>query len=534
MEAADYIPRTAFFDHQARAFAASRRKFNFALFMDPGTGKSKVVIDTAAYLYRANVINGFVILAPDSVDAQWLEQEIPKHLPHNIRTRIAGWESKGVRARRLCTELATRPVANTLAILAMNHDALATKSGRTLLKQFLTTYRALLCVDEAHAIKTPRAMRTRWAISLGKLARVRRILTGTPVTKTPFDLFAQFRFLDERIIGFDSFLAFKHQYGDWTKEYVHRFDPKQQKTVLQEYETLAGFKNLPQLYARIDRYIFRQRKEDCLDLPPKIYSIIPVSLSAAQLALYTQIKEGGVLLLDKAARGERITALDLESLSVDGDEESELLQRLQDPTMRLTAQIKLVTLIRCRQIVGGFLITDARETLCIDGSPVKCPRLRAALAWLDGALQGEGKIIVWARFRAEMQALQLLMAHDNVETALINSGTSQAARKTAIARFKDRRDDLRVLITHEQSMGVGMDFNMCSSMLFYSGSYSYYQRAQAEDRAHRIGQRGTVSITDLHAKEVEIDRTMADARAKAQGFKDDFMRWTAQDLQTRL
>jgi SNF2 family DNA or RNA helicase len=534
MEAADYIPRTAFFAHQARAFIASRGKFNFALFMDPGTGKSKVIIDTAAYLYRREVINGFIILAPDSVDAQWLEQEIPKHLPHNIRTRMAGWDSHSTRAKRLCTELAKRPVAHTLAVLAMNHEALATKSGRAVLKQFLSTYRTLFCIDEAHAIKTPKAMRTRWAIILGRLAKVRRILTGTPITKTPFDLFAQFRFLDERIIGYDSFLAFKHQYGDWTKEYVQRFDPRQHKMVLQEYETLAGFKNLEQLYARIDRYIFRQRKEECLDLPPKMYSIMPVPLSAAQAALYEQIKDGGVLLLEKAARGEEITAVDLAALSATDDVETELLERLQDPKMRLTAQIKLVTLTRCRQVVGGFLITDDRETLCIDGTPAKCPRLRAALAWLDGALQGEGKIIIWARFRAEMQALHLLIAQADIDAVLINSGTTQAARRSAIARFKDRADPLRVMITHEQSMGVGMDFNMCSSMLFYSCSHSYYQRAQAEDRAHRIGQRGTVSITDLHAAEVEIDRTMAAARRAAQGFKDDFMQWTVNDLRTRL
>lgn len=533
-----YEPRTAPFAHQKLAFAKSARKRFFALFMDPGTGKSKVIVDTAAYLFQHNKITGLLIYAPNDVDDQWITQEIPRHMPSSIKCRAVCWDANSVKARRLSLELATHPLPQRLAVLAINHEALTTKRGREVVERFLKTYITLFCIDEAHGIKTPTAARSRWACRLGVKAYARRILTGTPITKTPFDLFGEFKFLDDRIIGFDSFLAFKHEYAAWTTEYVRRVDKRTKRSVLQPYETLQGYKNLDKLYARIDPFIFRQNKEDCLDLPPKMLSVVTVQLSPAQRALYDAVKEGGITLLQRAKRGEPITPLDVAQFAA-GDEdegraERELLERIQNPEGRLTAQIKLVTLLRCRQIVGGYVTTDEREIKCIDGDASKNPRMRAALTWLEAASQGRGKLMVWARFTPELRALHALITEAGYECCLINGDSKAAQRKRDIAAFKDRSSSLRVMATHEQSMGVGMDFNMVSDMLFYSCSYSYYQRSQAEDRAHRIGQTGTVTITDLFARDVAIDRTMANARAQAEGFKTSFMHWGAEQLEEAL
>jgi SNF2 family DNA or RNA helicase len=498
--------------------------------MDPGTGKSKLIIDTAAYLYEHDKINALLIAAPNSVDEQWCDQEIPRHLPPRIARRVVCWDSGSMRARRLARELSSHPLPNRLTVLAINHEAFATKGGREVVAHFLRRYRTLFVVDEAHAIKTHTAQRTRHIIRLGKDAPVRRTLTGTPITKNPLDLFSQFEFLDERIIGFGSFIAFSHEYADFTTEWVQRYNPRTQESVPQSYEVLQGFKNLDQLYTRLDPYIFRQSKADCLDLPPKMYSILPVPLSPAQLALYTKVKEDAIVLLSRVEQGEPLTSIEINSLALDDADdagvERELVDRLQDSVGRLTAKIKLVALLRARQIVGGYVKTDAGEVLCIDGTPNNNPRLRAAMTWLDGVLQSNnGKIIIWARFRPELEAINQAILSRGEQCLLIYGGVNNTIRREGIKAFKDRSNPLRIMVTHEQSMGVGMDFNMASDMLFYSCSHSYYQRAQAEDRAHRIGQLGTVTITDLHARDVEIDRSMAEARAQAEAFKTDFMQW---------
>lgn len=523
-----YQPHTRPFAHQAKAFNASAKKVFYALMMDPGTGKSKVVIDTTAFLYQRNKITGLLIVAPNDVDEQWIDQEIPRHLPPHIHVRAQCWNAHSQRARRLCTELATRPLPNRLHVLAMNHEAFATHAGREVAIRFLRTYRSLFCLDEAHAIKSHKAVRTRWMTKIGKGAVARRALSGTPITKVPFDLFSIFGFLHEEIIGFDSFIAFKHEYADWVKEWTHRFNPRTKQKELASYESIVGYKNLDKLYARLDPYIFRQLKEDCTDLPPKMYSILPVHLSEAQLQLYQKVQTEGILLLEKVKAGQPVTPLDLQSFYAQDDGlERDLLDRLMGDEGRITSLIKLVTMLRCRQIVGGYITTDAGEVLCIDGEPSKCTRMQAMRTWVSNTLESApGKIIIWARFRAELKGIAQLIREELKEDCALIYGESKPAQKRAdIQRFKDRSNPLRILVTHEQSMGVGMDFNMASDMLFYSSSHSYYQRAQAEDRAHRIGQKGTVTITDLHAKEVEIDREMAEARATAESFKTQFMTW---------
>lgn len=522
-----YTPHTMPFLHQARAYHASATKRDFALMMDPGTGKSKVVIDTAARFYLRKVITGLLIVAPNDVDEQWIDQEIPRHMPPQINVRAQVWNAGNARSRRLCAELASRPLPQRLAVLAMNHEAFATNAGREVAQNFLRTYKTLFALDEAHAIKSPKAQRSRWMKRIGANAIARRILTGTPITKVPFDLFMLFAFLDERIIGFDSFLAFKHEYADWVTEWIHQFNPRTQKKVKHAYESIVGYKNLDLLYGRLDPYIFRQLKEDCLDLPPKMYSILPVHLSPAQLDLYNKVREESIVLLDKVAAGEPISPIDLERFyAQDEGLERELVDRLLSSEGRITAQIKLVTLLRCRQIVGGFITSDEGLVHCVDGEIGKCSRMQAAMTWLTSTLEsGQGKLMIWARFRAELEGIASLVRAAGHDCTLIYGKSKPVQKRTDIQRFKDRENPLRIMITHEQSMGVGMDFNMTSDMLFYSGSHSYYQRDQAENRAHRIGQRGTVTITDLHAKEVEIDREMADARATAESFKDQFMRF---------
>ncbi len=216
-----YVPVLPHFPQQHAALTRSLSKRNFALFMEQGTGKTKVIIDTVAIHYDAKHIEGLLIAAPIDVHEQWILEQIPTHMPHHIKLRARIWNSGNARSVRECNELVQKPLNGVLSVLSMNHEAFATAKGVRLAVSFLKRYKSLLAIDESDlAIKTPKAVRTKALVHrVSPHAFMRRIMTGTPA-ENPFDLYAQFNFLDERIIDQESFLTFKHRYAKWTKNYA--------------------------------------------------------------------------------------------------------------------------------------------------------------------------------------------------------------------------------------------------------------------------------------------------------------------------
>lgn len=526
-------PRVAPFIHQWDALEKGGNKFAFGFLMDPGTGKTKVTIDNATWLYGRDVINALLVAAPGDVPEQWASEQLPLYWSKVKRAdelRCAVWRASSTRARRECDALIDKPIANTFPVLAMNHEAFATKPGKTLAKRFLQAYKCLFALDESDAFKTPKALRTRAVRELAPLAVVRRILTGT-VADTPFDLFAQFGFLDERILGFDSFIAFKKHYGVFSVEYVKVKDPKTGQMQLRSYDSLQHYQRLEELYARIDKYCYRITKEECTDLPPKLYSTIPTHLSPAQRALYDQIKEQGIALMKRAEAGEPIEVHDLALL---GDDE--LLEALQSAPNRLTATIALVVLLRLQQCVGGFVTDDRGVVRAIDGDPIKTPRIADTVEKALSIVKSGAKCIIWAEFRAELEALHKAvdLADGNLDrfSVLVHGGVTGKPRTDAFNAFKDPKNRVRTLIAHPRTAGVGMNFAVATSVLYYSNGYSYRKRKQSEDRVHRIGQTGTVNIYDLRTAEVPIDDRIAKVHAAKKDLATAIMTWKAEDLRT--
>jgi SNF2 family DNA or RNA helicase len=515
------------FPQQAEALARSLTKRYFALFMEQGTGKTKVILDTACLHFLRGNISGLLVVAPNDVHEQWIIEQIPEHVPDIVKIRACVWRTSSERHVREAYTLVQKPLPNRLSVLAINHEALSIKKGRDIAKAFCRAYKTLLVIDESDlAIVTPRAERTKALVhQIGPLAAMRRIMTGTPA-EDPFELYAPFNFLHPDIHGFSDYFEFKHHYADFETNHVRAKHGKLAGKLI-KYETFKNHKNVDELHAKLAPYIYRVRKADCLNLPPKIYSTRIVSLTKAQRAIYDELKEQGIVLI-KQANGRR-ESLDVQAL--EEVEEDDLIERLSSKSHRTTAALKLTLLLRLQQCVGGFLTDDEGTTRAIDSTPN--PRQEALLQIVRNALAGDAKILIWACFRAEMQHLRTLLTQTfpDVLTEAVHGGThSRTAKQDMIAAFKDPSHRLSILISHEKSLGVGMNFTSAQTVIFYTSGASGRSRVQAEDRCHRIGQRGAVNIYDFNAQAVPIDARLREFRQGKLDFNATVMGWTVDQL----
>ena len=265
------------FAHQIEALKRSVDKENYAYFMEMGTGKSKVLIDNMSMLYDKGRIDGVLIIAPKGVYRNWLSEELPLHLPDHIEKTIVLWKAaiSKTQQKRLNTLFETN---EDLHILLMNVESLSTKKGVDFATRFLISHKTLLAIDESTTIKNPKAKRTRNIIELSKDAKYRRILTGSPVTKSPLDLFSQCYFLDPHLLGFFSFYAYRSRYAHMRRVVISG----------REINLVASYQRLDELEQKIKPFSYRILKEDCLDLPPKVWTKRFITLTSEQKKVYEQ------------------------------------------------------------------------------------------------------------------------------------------------------------------------------------------------------------------------------------------------------
>jgi SNF2 family DNA or RNA helicase len=281
--------KTQPFQHQLQALGCSWDKTNFAYFMEMGTGKSKVLIDNIAMLYDAGKINAAVIIAPKGVYRNWERLEIPAHLPEHINTRITTWVAPSSRKKEDQQKLdQLSKTFDGLDIFLMNIEALAHLPSVQFLDRYLLGTKSLMAIDESTTIKSPTAKRTKNILKVCKLAEYRRILTGSPVTKNPLDLYSQCQFLDEDLLGFSSYYAYKARYAIEVKRH----------TSTHAFPHIVGFRNLDELSAKLGTFSFRVLKEDCLDLPSKIYSPRYVEMTKEQEKAYNDLSTFAITQLE--------------------------------------------------------------------------------------------------------------------------------------------------------------------------------------------------------------------------------------------
>ena len=447
-----YTFKTTPYKHQQEVFDTSCEENYYALLMEMGTGKSKVAIDTMGYLFEKKEINTALVIAPKGVYDNWFQKEIPVHLPERIKTLIVRWQPNFTKKfTEDITKLALREESDdSLHILVMNIEALSTKKGAASALRYLELNPDnMVIVDESTTIKNRAAKRTKTVIDLGRAAKYRRILTGSPITKSPMDLFSQCAFLSSKALGFSNYYAFQSRYAVLQKRTMgHR-----------SFQKLVGYRRLDELSEKLETFSARILKRDCLDLPDKIYMSRVVELSDEQVSVYNQMKE---LALAQVTNGELAT----------------------------TASI-LTQLMRLQQIVCGHLRTDDGEI-----QELKNSRLSALM---EIAEEVQGKAIIWATWTHDIQAIAQALRdrYGDEAVATYYGETPQEERQEIVTRFQDEESELRFFVGQPRTGGYGITLTAADTMVYYSNSYDLEIRLQSEDRAHRIGQTKSVTYIDL-------------------------------------
>ena len=448
------IFKTTPYKHQLDALMVSRDKRVYALLMEMGTGKTKVIVDTCSYLFGQGKINGLMVVAPKSICTNWAKKEIEAHLPDGVPRRVVLWGSANEKLEKQLTHIA-KVDPSKLHILVINIEALATDRGYKMAEKFLKVHDAMFVIDESTIIKNPTAMRTKRAIKLGFLASYRRIMTGTPVTQSPLDIYAQFAFLDPDILRSSSFYGFRNQYAVLRKRYVNG----------RTFDEVVGYQRLQELKDLLQPHSFRALKRECLDLPAKVYETRYVEPSEAQRKYYNQIRD-------------------------------DALAQLDDGTL-VAAPLVITQLLRLRQALCNIApIGDGEGSVTIDD---KNPRLEAVLELLEEA--GDQKVIIWANFVHSIKLLKdgIGKQFGADKVAYISGEVPALKRQEIVEQFQDPSSPLKYLVMQTRTGGYGLTLTAATLVIYHDNDWSLEVRLQSEDRAHRIGQKNNVTYVDLVA-----------------------------------
>tara|TARA_R100000655_G_scaffold24848_1_gene50394 strand:+ start:736 stop:2166 length:1431 start_codon:yes stop_codon:yes gene_type:complete len=458
-----YKFKTKPYKHQLTALEKSWNRETFAYFMEMGTGKTKVLIDNLAMLYDKGKIDSALIVAPKGVIKTWYEQEIPTHLPDHIENVTVLWQSNITKKQKekLDTLFET---SGDLHILIMNVEAFSTEKGVKYAESFLNSHRCLMAVDESTTIKTPTAKRTKNIISIGSKARYRRILTGSPVTKNPLDLYSQCYFLDPFNLEHESYYSFRMRYATMKKINVRG----------RSIQIVSGFKHLGELSDKLKPFSYRVLKEDCLDLPEKNWTKRQITLSADQRKIYTQMKETALAHLNG-----KVTS-----------------------TMTVLTQ-----LMRLHQITCGHFTADDGTTQEISNN-----RISELMNVLD---ELEGKAIIWANYQHDITNIikEVVKVHGPGSIVDYYGLTPQDERQDNIRKFQND-DKCRFIVGTPATGGYGITLTAANTVIYYSNGYDLEKRLQSEDRAHRIGQKKNVTYVDIIAEDTVDEKIVKALRDK--------------------
>lgn len=475
-----YPFRTTPYAHQREVVSETWHKRNYALWWEMGCGKTWATLATAELLYANDFIDSMAVVAPKGVYTNWIG-EIQSHLGHGVHHAITVWDPRPGKRRAAEMEKSLTPLNGVMQILLINVEALSTNRGEKMLYDFCFAHRPLLVIDESTSIKNVDGLRSKAISRIAPHAPFRRVLSGSPITQNPMDLYGQVAALPvddfgRNILGFRSYYVFKNRYAITSKrpfgkvEMVMGPDRKLVKKK-KNVDVVVGYRRLDELAKKLGAFSSRILKTDCLDLPAKIYEHINVDLSKDQLMYY---------------------ALEVEKYKLDrADGKGNALE----------------TVLRLHQISCGFRIDEHGNPASIDNGRMK--------ALLDLIAETQSKVIVWARFRHSIQSVVMaLIAAYGQESAVHYYGdTTMEQREQAKVRFMND-PECRFFVANPQTGGYGLTLTSADTVIYYSNSFKLEERLQSEDRNHRIGQDSAVTYIDLIARGTVDEKIVAALRAK--------------------
>lgn len=464
----DLVSKTSPFDHQLHAFNLSKDRDEYGLLFEQGCGKTKVIIDNARYLFDRDKIEMLIIIAPNGVHDNWVEED------GECDVHLAGkWDGMAWRAgmgKRKKAQWDYIKESPNLRVMAFNVEAFVSKKAQAEIISMLKTYKCMLCVDESQKIKNPSAKRTKFIVSLGQLkgAAYRRLCTGTPVTRGSEDFYSQLKFLSPNILGITAYKGFKNRYCDMGGY---------------EGRVIVGYRNIDELQQKVDDYTMRVLKKDCLDLPEKLYQFSNFDLTPKQLELVKQIKKDGIA----------------EIKDMQGRVSNEFL--LEYAISRMT---------KIQQVSNGYYY-DTENKKVIELVPLdRNPRLNKLKEDLSSI--PDEKAIIWCRYTEDIKIIGKLLTKMGKSFVVYDGSISQDQRKENKAEFQHK--DAQYFLGNMQAGATGLTLTAASYTFYYTDSYDLELRLQSEDRNHRIGTTKNVLYTSLIANNTPEKKVIAALKKK--------------------
>lgn len=440
-----YNFKTKPFEHQRRALDFAYGLDTHAFFMEMGTGKTKTSIDLMTAHMLEGRFNTWVVFCPNSVRHNWA-REIKIHCP--VSPEVVVIESgKKVKVG-----------GNPLKVIVVGIESLSGKyRGGTAfvnLVGLIAGNKYAVTLDESHLCKNPDANRSRNVRDLAHGAVVRNVMTGSPVTQGLLDLYMPFDILDPDILGFGSYFAFRSRYA-----------------IMGGYENreIVGYQNQDELMDTIKPYTFQCKKEEVLDLPPKVYSVRTVEMTKDQKRVYKEINK-----------------------------EMESIVHKDGQSIEVFVEQVLAKYTMLQQVSGGFINhtdEDGKRITTTLVEPKQNPKIKELLSVLDQ--NPDRFVIVWAKFRKEISDIVTCLNEQGVKSVEYHGGLSADQREENLKLFTEGK--VRVFVANQQTGGTGLTLNIADLVVYYSNSLKLSDRMQSEDRCHRIGQDKSVLYVDLVA-----------------------------------
>lgn len=466
------------FKHQEDGIGLLRTHRYFGFFDEPGCGKSKVVVDGTNLLFADKANNCTVVICPNTVKATWANPtwgQIRTHTPSDFPIPVVVRIDSGKRLPEL-TKLRQYKGVKPVWIV-MNYEALRSDSNQQWLMAAMQMFApSTMVLDESTRIKNRVAQQTKAVLRVSTCASRRYILTGTPITNNPLDLYSQMNFLSKDILKFPSFVAFRNRYAEMGGYSVGGRPVE-----------IVGWKNLPELKLKIRNHSRTVLKSEALpDLPQKLYSRIEIPLSSEQCKAYKQMREYAIA-------------------------------EFPGTVNRSMAPIALTKLLRLSQITAGHLTVSDGFGQSEIKAFTKNPKIDAVL----DLLQDHERLVIFCMFVEEIQQLEKVFKASKISYGSIYGEIPNTEREAIQGRYQN--GETRVVICQVVTGGIGITLTRGHAAVFLTNPYSYEARKQAEDRLHRPGQVHNVVYYDFVATcegERTIDATVLDVLKRKEDLSD--------------
>ena len=415
-------------------------------------------------LYDKGKINGVLIIAPKGGYKNWYDSEIPTHLADHVQKKVVLWQALINKKQEQKLSVLFKPEMD-LHILVMNVEAFSTKKGLDFAAKFLSCHETLVAIDESTTIKNPGAKRTKNILRLSKLCKYRRILTGSPVTKSPLDLFTQCYFLDPFLLDFTSYYAFRNRYAEMREAHFGG----------RSVQLVTSYKNLDELSETLKNFSYRVLKDDCLDLPKKTFMKRIIQMTPEQNKVYQQMKK----------------------------------MALAELNGKVTTTMNVVTqLMRMQQITCGHFKADDGTT-----QEIKNNRITELIDTVD---EIQGKVVIWAHWRNDIETIVKHLKEEYGDNSVVTyyGDTTTEERQEAIKKMQDPNSSVRFLVGTPQTGGYGITLTGASTMIYYSNGYDLEKRQESEARIDRIGQEKPMTYIDIIAEGTVDEKIVTSLKKK--------------------